>query len=136
MGSRKAAIFYRCMAVYGPCRSTWDRQFHSGDSVLVRDFRGGGTDQVKWVSGTLLHRLGSCVWSVKVQDKVWRRHANQIQMRRWSNSDDFLLLDPINIQPKDDIPEKQDEPPVIQDTQILRRSDRVRKPVRRLIQEI
>lgn len=73
---------------------------------------------------------------MKVEDKVWRRHANQIQMRRWSNSDDFLLLDPINTQPKDDMSEKQNEPPVIQDTQVLRRSDRVRKPVRRLIQEI
>ena len=131
--------------------------------MLVRDFRERGT-AVKWTAGTLLQRIGSSVWSVKVQEQVWRRHTNQIKLRHWidstqphaahRNSDDETQLmaipdnrsqtmstsnDKTQTESKPDQPaqctkhhpSKTPHPPPI-----LRRSDRIRKPVRRLIEEI
>ena len=45
------------------------REFHSGDLVMVRDFR-NAQNKIKWTHGTLLSRIGTRNWNVQVQDQT------------------------------------------------------------------
>jgi hypothetical protein len=67
---------------------------------------------------------------------VWRRHENQIKIRHWENDEDFVILDQTTTKLDDKTSSKNNESSIVQDTQPLRRSSRVKKPVKRLIEEI
>lgn len=54
-------------------RST-PRSFDNGDPVVVRDYRGGD----KWTCGTVQSRTGPVSYKVKVNDRLWRRHTDQL----------------------------------------------------------
>ncbi|CAF1110241.1 unnamed protein product [Adineta ricciae] len=122
---------------------TRHRDFQSGDTVIVRDFR-SSQNKIKWVPGILLSRIGNRNWKVQVQQQTWKRHENQIQSRQWSTDDDDVItvdsdqpLASQTNQPQQGSVTRKDPPrqtPI--QPQILRRSSRVRKPVKRLIQEI
>ncbi|XP_055347368.1 uncharacterized protein K02A2.6-like [Paramacrobiotus metropolitanus] len=62
-------------------KRTKSKEFHSGQLVLVRDYRLNRT--VDWISGKLVRRYGTKVWDVKVGDLMWRRHVNQMRPRSW-----------------------------------------------------
>ena len=129
-------------------RHTKQEFYHSGDKVIVRDFR-HDPKKVKWTAGVLIERFGSRLWSVQVDNQTWRRHENQMKHRKWTNSqelspfqatasvhtgaDDFARDDDqeeassTTIVPE---PEQDAEP------ELFRRSSRHRKPVHRLIEDI
>jgi hypothetical protein len=112
---------------------TREREFHPGDLVIVRDFR-NAQNNIKWTSGTLLSQIGTRNWKVQVQHQTWKRHENQIQLRQWTTDDDVISIDPDKISaPHSNL---QQPPQPKQPQQQLRRSSRIRKPVKRLIQEI
>ena len=50
-----------------------DRQFRVDQEVMVRNYRGD-----KWVPGIIIERKGQVTYLVKVGDKEWKRHADQI----------------------------------------------------------
>lgn len=53
---------------------TWD--FTQGQSVLMRDYRGGND---KWIPGTIAGRTRPVSYRVQVDPMTqWRRHADQI----------------------------------------------------------
>lgn len=118
---------------------TRDRQFQDGDSVIVRDFR-HAQDKIKWTPGTLISRKGNRLWNVQVKQQIWRRHENQIKSRSWSDNDDVtvceseLIDNSISKQPA--VAPQQSSQTKQQQQQPLRRSSRIRKPVKRLITEI
>jgi len=72
-----------------------------------------------------------------LEQQIWRQHENQIKARSWSDNDDVIVCESESIDnsvskqpviaPRKDSQTKQ---------QLLRRSSRTRKPVRRLITEI
>ena len=76
--------------------------------------------------------MGNRNWKVQVQQQTWQRHENQIQSRQWSTDDDVIGFD--SAQPPISQTTQPRQAPV--QPQILRRSSRVRKPVKRLIQQI
>ena len=41
--------------------------------------------QPKWLPGTIVEKVGSVMYRVQVNDKTWRRHADQLRPK--SNSD-------------------------------------------------
>jgi hypothetical protein len=114
---------------------TKTRNFNPGDKVVVRDLRKSPTT-VKWIAGTLIRRAGSCMWFVQVDNMVWRRHENQIKIRHWENDEDFVILDQTTTKLDDKTSSQNNESSFVQDNQPLRRSSRVKKPVKRLIEEI
>lgn len=53
-----------------------DRDFHVGDSVLVRDYRRG---EEKWKTGTVSSQSGPVSYMVQVDNsQSWKRHADQM----------------------------------------------------------
>lgn len=50
--------------------------FVPGQSVLAKDYRGGGE---KWTPGLIRRRTGQVVYDVDVQSSTWVRHANQLR---------------------------------------------------------
>ena len=50
------------------------RVFSSGESVLVRNYRG----EPKWVPATVIAQTGPVSYIVQVADSVWRRHVDQL----------------------------------------------------------
>jgi len=68
-----------------------------------------------------------------LEQQIWRQHENQIKARSWSDNDDVIVCESESIDnsvskqpviaPRKDSQTKQ---------QLLRRSSRTRKPVRRL----
>ena len=138
-------------------RHTKERFFKAGDLVLVRDFR-RGSDKVKWTAGTLMQRVGRRVWSVQVNEKIWRRHENQLKKRFWEESKATELTmfnQPRTSEPSDapaslnkdqeiglgqtTEPITGNDPPPNNPTsdsvQTSRYPSRTRKPVQRLIEE-
>ena len=109
---------------------TKTRIFQPKDKVLVRDLR-EGAEKVKWTPGVLVNRSGSNIWDLKVSNGNCRRHEDQMKHRYWSTTEDFLILDstPTSVKP-------MVQPAISQNPPELRRSNRVKKPVRRLIEEI
>lgn len=53
-----------------------DPQFHPGQRVAVRDFRNPGK---KWAIGTILAKDGTLQYSVSVEGLIWRRHVEHIR---------------------------------------------------------
>jgi hypothetical protein len=47
--------------------------FHTGEHVLVRDYRAG-----KWITGTIVQKCGEVTYKVDVGNQMWFRHADQI----------------------------------------------------------
>jgi len=101
---------------------------------------------VKWTPGVLIDRQGSRIWTVKVENHFLRRHENQILPRQWSTDEDIISNDSTSTAINTDRPtatttdrkncsststSSSDEA-----SQVLRRSSRLRKPVRRLIEKI
>ncbi|KAL5015368.1 hypothetical protein ScPMuIL_009638 [Solemya velum] len=54
-------------------RST-QRSFDNGDPVVVRDYCRGD----KWSCGTVQSRTGPVSYKIKVNDRLWRRHTDQL----------------------------------------------------------
>ena len=50
------------------------RNFQIGDKVWVKDYTSGDS----WVEGTISQKPGSVDYDVKVNDKTWHRHADQL----------------------------------------------------------
>ena len=63
-------------------RNTKERCFNPGDKCLVRDLR-NTTNNGKWKVEKLIGRERARVWSVQVDDQIWRRHENQSKHRQW-----------------------------------------------------
>lgn len=140
-------------------RHTKERYFNQGDKVVVRDFRNSWT-KVQWKPGILIQRQGSVLWTVKVEDQIWRRHENQIKPRKWlsngdivddnaeDNADEVIILNTLSSM---DTGGKDQDSSISTSTStspsessysssgvespILRRSARIRKPVCRYIEE-
>ncbi|XP_055355485.1 uncharacterized protein K02A2.6-like [Paramacrobiotus metropolitanus] len=72
-------------------KRTKPKEFHSGQLVLVRDYRLNRT--VDWISGKLVKRYGTKVWDVKVGDLIWRRHVNQMRPRSWLEMHEMVEAD-------------------------------------------
>lgn len=89
-------------------------QYEVGDNVMALNVREGP----KWLRATIVQVIGINVYLVHVHDSdvLWKRHANQI-----------LLLSHVPPIP----PEPPDTPTIVVDEPNIRRSDRMRKPVRR-----
>jgi hypothetical protein len=107
------------------------RIFHEGDKVIVRDFR-IDPNKIKWTPGIILNSQGSRIWTIKVDEQIWRRHENQIKHRQWSTDQDVLITGEIADQNSSSTSASPSNPT----SPLLRRSSRVRKPVHRLIEEI
>ncbi|CAF4638013.1 unnamed protein product, partial [Rotaria sp. Silwood2] len=115
---------------------TKERYFQKNNKVLVRDFR-NNSNKIKWTPGVLIDRQGSRIWIVKVENYTWRRHENQIKHREWSTDEDVITVDP-TITPTTDHNKSSSSSSSTSHNglQVLRRSSRLKKPVKRLIQEI
>jgi hypothetical protein len=91
---------------------------------------------VNWTPSVLISREGSRVWLVKMGNVTRRRHENQIRHRAWSTDDDILTAESISTEevvPVAPSPNSQSHKP----TPTLRQpSTRLRKSVKRLIEEI
>ncbi|CAF2039059.1 unnamed protein product [Rotaria magnacalcarata] len=111
---------------------TEERYFIKNNKVLVRDFRNNPTN-IKWTPGILIDRQGSRIWTVKVGNDTWRRHENQMKHREWSTDEDIIVLDT-----KTTDPMKSSTTSISSDSSStnLRCSSRIKKPVKRLIEEI
>ena len=59
------------------------RDFEVGEAVFVENLIKQG--QPKWLPGTIVEKVGSVMYRVQVNDKTWRRHADQLRPK--SNSD-------------------------------------------------
>ncbi|KAF7686487.1 hypothetical protein C0J45_22906 [Silurus meridionalis] len=70
------------------------RNFQVGQAVLARDYR-----LEKWQPGTITTRTGPLMYTVKVGDNTWRRHADQLVNRQAKSS---LLSVPDS---SDDVPD-------------------------------
>ncbi|CAF4492109.1 unnamed protein product, partial [Rotaria sp. Silwood2] len=118
-------------------RHTKERYFNSGDEVLVRDFR-FHPNKINWTPGVLIQRQGSCIWAIKVGDKIWRRHENQIKHRYWSSDEDFITINSPTSNTTTDLEKSLTSSTSLSDLdpQTLRRSSRFKKPTHRLIEEI
>lgn len=56
-------------------RTTQNREFEPGQSVMMRDYRG----KDKWIPGMIAQRTGPVSYRVQVDPSTqWRRHADQI----------------------------------------------------------
>ena len=53
-------------------------QFPEGERVWIRNYRNGP----KWVRGTVLEQTGPVLYKVQTQDKVWKRHMDQLRCDR------------------------------------------------------
>ena len=53
-------------------------QFPEGERVWIRNYRKGP----KWVRGTVLEQTGPVLYKVQTQDKVWKRHMDQLRCDR------------------------------------------------------
>ncbi|XP_064483069.1 uncharacterized protein K02A2.6-like [Ornithodoros turicata] len=94
-----------------------ERYFEPGQHVSVRDYR--GTD--KWTTGLVLRRHGPLSYEVKVGDKVWRRHIDQLkpgacerqnarEENRGPTSNDSGVPEPM-VADRPHQPEAEDTPP-------------------------
>jgi len=123
-------------------RHTKDRQFNIGDNVLVRDFR-NNPNQIKWTPGVLISPIGSRIWSVQIGDKIWRRHENQIKLRCYPTDDDIVICPTSSFSTttsasnnSSSATAKPNPVKSVQGPVIPRRSSRVKKKIKRLIEEI
>ncbi|CAF3308547.1 unnamed protein product [Rotaria socialis] len=78
---------------------------------------------------------GSRLWSVKVEEQIWRRHENQIRQRYWSTDDDLIVTHQ-STESADCDDDSSSFSPSDQQSKVLRRSSRSRKPVHCLIEQI
>ena len=46
-----------------------------GDRVLVRDYRGS---EKSWVQGVITAKISPVTYNVEVEDRIWKRHLDQI----------------------------------------------------------
>ncbi|XP_026065967.1 uncharacterized protein K02A2.6-like [Carassius auratus] len=74
------------------------RNFQVGQEVLARDYR-----LEKWQPGTITTRTGPLMYTVKVGDNTWRRHADQLVDRQTKSS-----LLPVSDSP-DNVPDVNDK---------------------------
>ena len=129
-------------------RRTKQEFYHSGDKVIVRDFK-HDPKEVKWTAGVLIDRYGSRRWSVQVDHQTWRRHENQMKHRHWTNDQELPRVEattPVhtsngNSDHDGDQEEASSaviapEPEQHARPELLRRSSRHRKPVHRPIEDI
>lgn len=62
--------------------------FEIGSKVLTKDFR---NNKNKWILGTVIQRLGSRIYMVKIKStgQIWKRHHDQLTERKvnWGESD-------------------------------------------------
>ena len=73
------------------------KSFEIGEKVFVEDVKG----QSKWLTATITKKIGSIMYRVQVNNESWRRHADQIRVRKaeltadptadYSNDDDFEI---------------------------------------------
>jgi transposase InsO family protein len=110
------------------------RYFQANNTVLVRDFR-NSSNKIQWTPGVLINRQGARLWTVKVGNHIWRRHENQIKHREWSTDEDVISMDP-TATTTDHNRCSSTSSSTDQGSPILRRSGRVKKTVKRLIEEI
>lgn len=54
-------------------------EFSVGQMVITRDFHG---IKPTWNIGTITHRKGKAIYEVRVGEKIWAQHANQLQPTR------------------------------------------------------
>ena len=105
------------------------REFNDEDNVFIRNYN----SREKWVPGTIVKRIGKVLYDIRVNDKIFRRHVNQIIRNQTSNvnvrdiSDDYITYDY----------DCNDEPcqrPVLRSRRIITRDpypQRDRRPVNR-----
>lgn len=111
------------------------RHFHEDEPVFVRDFR-DSPHKVAWTPGVLIAREGARLWLVRVNDITWRRHENQIRHRACSDDNDLLTIDSaasdgsVFTKP---VPLSRPNGPSIS---LRQPSNRIKRPVKRLITEI
>jgi hypothetical protein len=116
-------------------RRTQQRSFTHEDKVLARDFRESHT-KIQWAPGTLIQRFGTRIWTVQVNDQVWRRHENQLKQRQWLDSHDPDETHPIITDVDMNLSSKSTNLLPNTESPMRRRSSRLRKPVQRLIEQI
>ena len=115
-------------------RRTHQRSFTQADKVLVRDFRQSQT-KIQWTPGTLLQRFGTRIWTVQVNDQVWRRHENQLKQRQCLDPHDPDETHPIRTDVEMNVSSGFANLPSNTESPMPRRSSRLRKPVQRLIEQ-
>jgi hypothetical protein len=78
------------------------RTFNTNDSVYAENYATGP----RWIAGLILERVGSCMFTVQLDDgRVWRRHVDQLRPRQ------LLVTPPINdpIAPVPIFPRREEE---------------------------
>lgn len=128
---------------------TVQREFKPNDKIYVANYSHG---KRTWIPGIILNKIGSVMYSVKVDGHVFRRHTNQIIRRHGENNANNLDFFDIfqeqyhiasNKQSNDaddgpteeqkDVPEEINES---QDQDNVHRPKRSRRPPERLISEV
>ena len=110
------------------------REFHVGDSVLIRDLRPGGHD--KWQNGTVTAVLGGPRYQVGIDGHSRQVHVDHLQPgihnKTATPTDQFDDL-------TSEIDERELLPDIVTDStpaELVRRTSRLITPTRRLIEEI
>ena len=66
------------------------RGFTAGDAVLARSYNTNNNTDQKWTEGTIVRKTGPVSYEVQTEDKLCRRHADQLlphaQPQRSNNS--------------------------------------------------
>ena len=52
------------------------RSFRPGDEVLVRDYR---KRHEKWISGSVIRKIGTLMYEISADGVTWKRHIDQIR---------------------------------------------------------
>ncbi|CAH8601572.1 unnamed protein product [Schistosoma rodhaini] len=107
------------------------RRFNVGQAVMARDFQGV---KPTWKFGIIVRRKGKVIYEVKVGQKIWVRHANQIQPTRqeWEIESDRKHDIPLNILTESDNEIKKDPNKKKTCTTLPRRSQRIRRKPNRI----
>ena len=52
------------------------RSFHPGDEVLARDYQ---KHHEKWISGSVIRKIGTLMYEILADDVTWKRYIDQIR---------------------------------------------------------
>ncbi|XP_062588413.1 uncharacterized protein K02A2.6-like [Saccostrea cucullata] len=109
------------------------RIFHTGERVMIRDYRGG---KVSWIDGIITCKLGPVTYRVNVRGMQWKRHIDHIReldvQCALNNSEpgkqnSFTSIVPVSV-PFESRVEPLEKPSTVKSTCVPTSQDSVLKP--------
>ena len=107
------------------------RNFHTGEKVKTRDYRGGDHRKKKMINGVIVDKLGPVRYLIDVGYTIYNRHVDQIEkigqkVNLELEDSELDLID--NDEPQGECMPIVRSPTVVPRVEPPRRSSRVKKP--------